>query len=197
MILIQSHCTQRAKQLERTIILQAMQGQYHGSQSHSCFRWNIKTIWNQGFPPWQLNKALSINFFFHFYRIQALSSSALVSSKTKRNSFIMIAALALLPDPHTSPSTIGNRLLTRRLTWPLHGIVTVSRFDLHAPNSGTIRNFEKVLLEGYRWLADKYEPGDKIFLFGKLHPFRTKHTDDGLVPKDFLGELIKPARWQE
>jgi len=30
----------------------------------------------------------------------------------------------------------------------------------------TIRNFEQVVLAGYRWLSDKYEPGDKIFLFG-------------------------------
>ncbi|CAE6346410.1 unnamed protein product [Rhizoctonia solani] len=28
------------------------------------------------------------------------------------------------------------------------------------------RNFEKVVLGAYRWLADTYEPGDQIFLFG-------------------------------
>ncbi|KAF8347215.1 hypothetical protein F5887DRAFT_882049 [Amanita rubescens] len=27
-------------------------------------------------------------------------------------------------------------------------------------------NFEKVILAGYRWLSDKYKPGDRIFLFG-------------------------------
>jgi uncharacterized protein (DUF2235 family) len=39
---------------------------------------------------------------------------------------------------------------------------------LTSPSSdiSTRRNFEKVILAGYRWLSEKYEPGDKIFLFG-------------------------------
>ena len=28
------------------------------------------------------------------------------------------------------------------------------------------RNFEKIVLAGYRWLSAHYQPGDKIFLFG-------------------------------
>ena len=54
------------------------------------------------------------------------------------------------------------------MIWPLLGISfyyptsypVVSHFIL-------IRNFEKVILAGYRWLSDNYIDGDKIFLFGK------------------------------
>jgi uncharacterized protein (DUF2235 family) len=28
------------------------------------------------------------------------------------------------------------------------------------------RNFEKIVLAGYRWLSTHYQPGDRIFLFG-------------------------------
>ena len=30
------------------------------------------------------------------------------------------------------------------------------------------RNFERVLLAGYRWLSVNYKPGDKVFIFGEL-----------------------------
>jgi hypothetical protein len=33
-----------------------------------------------------------------------------------------------------------------------------------------LRNFERVILAGYRWLSDNYVDGDRIFLFGKRLP---------------------------
>jgi len=32
------------------------------------------------------------------------------------------------------------------------------------------RHFETIVLNAYRWLADNYEPGDRIFLFGEPYP---------------------------
>jgi uncharacterized protein (DUF2235 family) len=32
---------------------------------------------------------------------------------------------------------------------------------------GDLRNFEKNVIDAYRWLADMYEEGDSIYLFGK------------------------------
>lgn len=31
-----------------------------------------------------------------------------------------------------------------------------------------LRNFEKIVMSAYRWLADNYRDGDRIFLFGKM-----------------------------
>ncbi|ELU38023.1 hypothetical protein AG1IA_07948 [Rhizoctonia solani AG-1 IA] len=39
------------------------------------------------------------------------------------------------------------------------------------------RNFEKVILGAYRWLADTYKPGDQIFLFGWTHLSRQPGAD--------------------
>ena len=30
------------------------------------------------------------------------------------------------------------------------------------------RNFEPIVLDAYRWLADHYEDGDRIYLFGEF-----------------------------
>lgn len=44
------------------------------------------------------------------------------------------------------------------------------------------RNFESIILKGYRWLSDHYKPGDQIFLFGVLRnsvdfsEYFTKHS---------------------
>ena len=32
----------------------------------------------------------------------------------------------------------------------------------------SIRRFEKIILEAYSWIADNYEKGDRIFLFGNI-----------------------------
>jgi len=34
-----------------------------------------------------------------------------------------------------------------------------------------LRNFETIVINAYRWLADTYKDGDKIFLFGKISCF--------------------------
>ncbi len=33
---------------------------------------------------------------------------------------------------------------------------------------GFIRSFERLVEEAYRWIADHYQPGDRLFLFGRL-----------------------------
>ena len=42
------------------------------------------------------------------------------------------------------------------------------------------RNFERVILAGYRWLSDKYVDGDKIFLFGWALPFTFANCANGV-----------------
>ena len=37
----------------------------------------------------------------------------------------------------------------------------------------SFRNFERTVLDAYRWLSDNYEPGDCIFLFGALNQYLT------------------------
>jgi uncharacterized protein (DUF2235 family) len=44
------------------------------------------------------------------------------------------------------------------------------------------RNFEKIIIEAYRWLSDIYEDGDCIYLFGK-HCFHCRH---GFVFEHYL-----------
>jgi uncharacterized protein (DUF2235 family) len=34
------------------------------------------------------------------------------------------------------------------------------------------RHFKDIILQAYKWLSQMYQPGDKIFVFGKIHYLR-------------------------
>ncbi|KAJ3547269.1 hypothetical protein NM688_g5418 [Phlebia brevispora] len=48
-----------------------------------------------------------------------------------------------------------------KLSW-----TNTTQFLYHASNQAIAWNFEPIILDAYRWLADHYEDGDCIFLFG-------------------------------
>jgi hypothetical protein len=56
------------------------------------------------------------------------------------------------------------------------------------------RNFERVVLAGYRWLSDNYVDGDKIFLFGK-ELLLTSPQASLTVIQGFPVGLTKLAYW--
>ena len=108
------------------------------------------------------------NFHSHPYRIPTLSSSTPVSSKMKTSSLTTIAALALMQDRRGAHTSTTNKSYITRLIFTSLGIRFIPMCFAHAFDVATIRNFEKGIYAGYRWLANNYKPGDKIFLFGMI-----------------------------
>ena len=52
-----------------------------------------------------------------------------------------------------------------------------STWFVHSFSKYTFRNFERIVLDAYRWLSETYKDGDCIFLFGNsdggfFHPFK-------------------------
>ncbi|KZP06946.1 hypothetical protein FIBSPDRAFT_841671 [Athelia psychrophila] len=58
-------------------------------------------------------------------------------------------------------SGVGTRTTNPNSAWKWITQNVDNAFDLPVA-----RNFEKVILAAYRWLSERYKPGDRIFLFG-------------------------------
>jgi Uncharacterized alpha/beta hydrolase domain (DUF2235) len=86
----------------------------------------------------------------------------------KTSSLTTIAALALMQDRRGARTSTTNKSYITRLIFTSLGIHFILMCFAHAFDVATIRNFEKGIYAGYRWLANNYKPGDKIFLFGMI-----------------------------
>jgi uncharacterized protein (DUF2235 family) len=61
------------------------------------------------------------------------------------------------------------QVIAHKIDLAIAWCVDSSLFDIHSQfTSCSFRNFEKIVLDAYRWLSDNYQPGDCIYMFGAL-----------------------------
>lgn len=60
--------------------------------------------------------------------------------------------------------------------------------------TSSTRRFEKIIVSAYAWLANNYENGDRIFLFGEYLKSDATRTVLTSV-QGLLAVHIKPERW--
>jgi hypothetical protein len=106
-------------------------------------------------------------------RTRMLSSFTNVFPETMSSSHTITAELAPMPRDLGGPLALSCNGLTVKSTWLSHGNVSFVRWYV---SNFCDRNLEKVVTCAYRWLSERYQPGDYIYLFGRQHLFIRKDS---------------------